>query len=337
MKVKTKTLTDIFSKLKVAVSSKDFIEQTKHITFDGDYAFTFNGNVWVLCSFPTDFECCVPAQEFMNIVSDIKDDDVELTLEENIFKVSAGGLTAGLNTLEGGGDEKFNIGKDPELKPLPKDFKEAISICAFSASQDVSSHLNGIYVHGQRVISSDDYRISVYHIDSKIEDSLLIPLSSVLLLKDFDIVEYGMDTENNNVYFKDSDGALFFSRLIDSKEYENPDKYFLFEGTRMKFPPDMEQLVGKASILAKGDFDIDKRISITMKDQKLTCHGHNDTGWIKTFVDIKGNKTADFAINPQFFLQILNESRFAIIGENRILFKTDKYEHLIALHGEDED
>jgi len=329
MKIKTKQLRDIFSKLKVGVSQKDIVEQATHITFDGEHAFTFNGNIYVFYPLPTDFKCCVPAKEFMKIVSEISQEEIEITFtEDGGLKLLGKGIKAKLKTIEM--DKEFTIDKSPKMSKLPVDFKEAISLCAFSASQDVSTHLNGIYVNHNEVYGSDDYRISLYSMQSELKHTFLLPLSSVLSLKDFDIVEYAI--EGSWIYFRDPDKSIFCSRLLDEKLYKDPSEFFEFEGVRVRFPSETKDLVSRASILAKGDFDIDKKISVTIQDGKLTCAGSNDLGDIETYVNIKSNKTIEFVINPQFFYQILEETSFGIVGEDRILFKTDNFKHLMSLH-----
>jgi len=172
-------------------------------------------------------------------------------------------------------------------------------------------------------------------VDSEIEKPFLLPLSSALSLKNFDMVKYNV-IDDNQVYFKDSEGSLFCSKLLDNSKYTNPSEFFEFEGQRIKFPPTTEDLVKKASILAKGDFDIDKRITIIIEDGQLICKGQNNMGSIEAHIKIKGNKTVQFSINPEFFSQILKETSFGIIGEDRILFKANNFKHLISLYEPEE-
>lgn len=328
MKIETKKLTNICNKLKVGIAQKDIVEQSKGITFDGDHIFTFDGNIYIFYPFETDFKCCIPADEFIKIISDIKSESLFMDLKDEKFSIKGKNIKALLNTIEINKENVIN--KTPDLNKLPSNFKEALITCSFSASPDVSSYLNGICIRGDKVWASDDYRISVFIMESEINFPQLLPLSSVISLKNFDIVKYGI--EDNKVYFQDKDKSLFCSRLLQEEEYEDPSDHFDFEGERIRFPLEIKELIKKSSILAEGDFDIDKKIVVKIEDGKLTCKGSNDMGWIEASIKIKSNKSIEFLINPQFFLQILDETKTSTVGEDRILFKTKYFKHLIALH-----
>lgn len=332
MKIETKKLTDICNKLKVGIAQKDIVEQSKGVTFDGEHIFTFDGNIYIFHPFETDFKCCVPADEFIKIISDIKSEKISIDLKEDKFSIIGPNIKALLNTIEINKENVIN--KTPNLRKLPSNFKEALITCSFSASPDVSSYLNGICIRDDKVWASDDYRISVFTMESEIDSPLLLPLSSVVSLKNFDIIKYGI--EDNKVYFQDTDKSLFCSRLLQEDDYKDPSDHFDFEGERIRFPLEIKELIKKSSILAEGDFDIDKKIVVKLEDGKLSCKGSNDRGWIKASINIKSNKSIEFLINPQFFLQILDETKTSTVGEDRILFKTKHFKHLIALHqGED--
>lgn len=331
MKIKTEELNKIFEKIKIGLAQKDIVEQAKNITFDGKYAFTYSGNIGVFFPFKTDFVCSVPAQEFMKIISDISDENIDIEFSENSLKLFGKNIKAELKVLTNIKDSTLVINQRIRFYKLSKDFLEGLEFCSFAVSKDVSSKFNGIYVTGNDIFGSDDLRISHFEMKSEIKTPFLLPLNSVLSLKGFELEKYGM--KDGWIYFKDSEEVLFCSRLLEL-DYDNPLEYFEFEGEKIIFPEDTKSLVEKASILAEGDFDIDKKVVLKIKDGKLVCKGENDIGWIKTSVKMESKKDMQFIINPIFFLQILDKTNSAKVGEDRILFETENFKHLVSLYVE---
>jgi len=332
MKIKTEELNKIFEKIKHGLAQKDIVEQSKTITFDKEFLFTYNGNVGVFSPFKTDFVCSVPAQEFMKIISDIEDEEIDIDFVGNVLKLSGKNIEAEFTVLSDDvKDSSFVINQDIRFYKLPEDFQQGIGLCSFAASKDVSSKFNGVYVNENNVFGSDDFRISYFEMKSEAKKSFLLPLNSVLILEKFVLKRYGL--RDGFIFFKDSDDVLFCSRLLELN-YSDPLPYFEFEGEKIIFPEDTKNLVEKASILAEGDFDIDKKIVVKIEDGKLVCKGENDIGWIKTFVKMNSKKNMQFTINPIFFLQVLAKTNSAKVGEDRIMFEATNFKHLVSLYVE---
>lgn len=329
MKIRTKELKQIFEKIKPGLAKKDIIEQAKNITFDGKFIFTYNENIGVFFPFETDFICSVPAQELMKIVSDISDEKIDIELSETVLRLTGKNVKAELNILSDINCSDVIVNQDIKFYSLPEDFQQGITLCSFAASKDINSKFNGIFITENNIFGSDDLRISHFEMKSKMKKPLLIPLSSVLALKEFELKKYGFD--DGLVYFKDSDDVLFCTRLL-MKDYSNLIFHFEFEGKEIIFPEEIKELVGKAEILSEGDFDIDLKILVKIKDGKLFCIGENEIGNISAYTEIEKDENLEFLINPIFFKGILSETNIAKIGNDRILFQTEKFKHLVSLY-----
>lgn len=324
-------MVSILDKLKVGLLQKGVVEQYKYIIFDGEYIKTFNGKICVFFPFKTDFICAVPSNELIRIIKGMHDEEISLEIINNQFIISSENVDSGLNTMKDVDD--CDMGPLPRLFRLPEDFKQALDLCSFCCSTDVTDPLNGVYVKGDNVYGSDDIRISHCKIGKELKFPFLIPLESVLSLKDFNIIKYGFN--EGWIFFKDLDGSFFCSRLIDQDYNEDPSEFFEFEGKEIIFPDGMKEMVEKVLVLVEGDSDIEKKINVVISEGKLTCKASNDKGWINTHVVVPIDKDITFSINPLFFIQILNKVEVAVIGEDRILFETEKFKHLIALHQEE--
>jgi len=334
LKIKTNKLLKILRLLRPGLAQKAIIEQTKHFIFTGTNIITYNDEVCISYPFESDFVYSVPADQFLKILSNIKDEEIDLAVKDESLnlktkKTKAKFTTEVDNQAAETADEITN--KKIRFRKLPEDFMEAIKLCVFSTSKDMSVdqiHLTGVYADGNNVVGSDDFRISHYEMKKELKDSFLIPATSVSSLVSFEIEKYGL--KDGWVYFKTKDGILFCSRLIDS-DYPDPLEFFDFKGMRVRLPEDLKEIVDNAAILAEGDFDVDKKINVRIEDGKIKCKGESDVGWIETNTKIKFKKSAEFTINPYFFSEVLNKTDTAVIGEDKILFQSDNFKHLIAL------
>ena len=78
-----------------------------------------------------------------------------------------------------------------------------------------------------------------------------------------------------------------------------------------------------------------KRVNIVIEKGKITCRGQSDVGWVEETdkIDYDGAKI-EFATDPTMLAQILDKTTMTIIGESRLLFVGDKFDHVIAVLGE---
>jgi len=337
MKVNKKELVKILSLLKPGLAQKGIIEQSQHFIFTGKDIITYNDQICISHPFETDFAFSVPAAEFLKVLSGISEEEITITTskekEKFIFIIKTKATSAGFTSKVD--DKALELAKEVIEKKirftkLPDQFKESVELCVFSASKDFTvPHLTGVYIDKENVFGSDDFRISHYLLNEEFKDSFIIPAESVLGMKDFEFVRYAI--KDGWSYFKTKDNILFCSRLIEGSYSDDPLEYFEFKGDRIKFPSDLKTIVENASVMAEGDFDTDKKVYIKIGDGRISCKGENDKGWVESFLDMKSRKEINFTINPIFLTQILHKTDFVLVGEDRILFKSDNFKHLVQL------
>lgn len=342
MKFKKEELLDILYTVKPALAKKAIIEQATHFIFTGYDICTFNDQISISCPLETDFKCSVLADKFYEVINKM-DSDV-ITIEQNDSELIIKGKKIKSGLAMSTEDEVIKIlddmdfPDDKDWKKLPADFNEGINICSFSISNDVSHpYLSCLLVNGENLISSDDSRISMYKMKNKIKDTFFIPGAAIKALIDFEIIEYHLG--ESWVYFATKDDVIFCSRIIQHDEGQkkmlDSKKYFDFESVEITLPNELTKSVETSEILAHGEFDIDKQIDIVIKDDTITCRGEKeDIGWIEVeekIKDFKADKEINMKINPIFLSQILSKSGAMKVGEDRALFTSDRFNHLISL------
>ena len=337
MLINREELLNNLTKLNVGLSSKAIVEQTTHYLFTKDFISTYSGENCVIVPFKTGLECTIQADEFYKLISKIKQDKINLKLNENKIQIKAKGVNSELvvstesdlyEIIENLQIEKYK----KKAKQIPEDFIEAINLCSFSASKDMTNMvLTCININKDYIVSSDDLRISRYKLKNKFEDNFLLPVKSAIELVKFNPVKYALS--ESWIYFFTEDDVVFCSRIV-SDEYPNVDEFFDFEGEKITFPENIVNSIDLASVMSEADFEIDKKIKIEIDGTTIKCKGEGDIGWVESVTESEMNLEAkiSFSINPIFFAKIANKSTKVKISKDKALFIMDNFEHLIALY-----
>lgn len=335
MKFQRKELVDILSAVRPALSKKDIVEQATHFIFTKDRLTTYNDYICISHPLKSGLECSVDADKLFRVLSNIQEGEVDLSYDGKQMLVKSGKVRSGLAALKEGEVNKYitDLGKDYEgkkWKSLPEDFSEGIFLCMFSAARDMSTGpLTGVHVEGESIFSSDDLRISNYKMSSKIDDELLIPVKSIIELVKFKINKYIVT--KSWVHFKTKDEVTFSSRILKDK-FPDATKFFETEGTAVRFPKEMQSVIKVVSVLAEGDIDIDRKIQVSVGNGVITCRGEREIGWIERDIETKyKGRAITFNINPLFLHQVLDKSAKMTVGENKALFETEKFRHVMVL------
>jgi len=333
MNIQKTNLLNILRAIKPGLSAKGLIEQSDCFAFTGDMVITYNDRITIGYPFETDFDGAVSANELYKILQEISEEDIDLSVsEKNELVIKSKSTKAKLNLFETKEEiiQTINTRID-KWENLPIDFIEGISLCLFSTSTDMTQgFLTCLNIIEDKIISSDNLRISQFIMSSEME-SFLLPASSAIELVKFDVNKYYLS--DSWAYFKSDSGAILCSRIM-SDEYPDVEGLLNLTGDRFKLPKDVQKAIKTASILAEGDFDIDKRIEITVSKDKIKCVGEREIGWVESEKDISFDGTIKFGIHPDFFYHVLNKATTAIYNEDKLLFKSGSFKHLVLLYKE---
>ncbi len=330
MKINRIELLEILKKIKPGLANKDIIEQTTHFIFTGKNILTYNDQISISHPFESELICSIPADEFYKILNEIDEEEIDLSLQENILHFQTKKINVELSiNLEI--DKALLIEADENWKRLPSNFLEGISFCLFSASKDMTHPvLTAIYINENKITSSDNYRISQYYTKGKIKDSFLFSASIIKELTKFPVVQYSIN--DSWIFFKTEDEIIFSCRQIEG-EFPDTSSIFEIKGEEIILPEETKKAIDVSSILAEGEFESDKKITVNIKNGKLTCSGQRDIGKINFTIkadSLKG-KEFTFGINPDFFKMILLKTNSVIIDENKLLFIAENFKHIISL------
>lgn len=323
--------------IKAGLSNKDIMQFGKSFIFSGTEVISFNDQISIGIEMKTDFTCMVPADELLKVIAKTKKDDIEITFNEGVLDIKSGKLSSQLKCSQENLAE-FLLQLRPESKMkwnvLPKDFFDAVLMTVFSASSDMTKpYLTCLNIKKDRIISSDNLRVSQFIFKEEMKHEFLLPaLAAKELVKFKDITQYHL--LDSWIYFKNDSGIIFCSRILDN-EFPDVSSFFEIAGHKFIFPDEASSAIGTASVFADGDFDFDKKIKVNITDKKMTCKGEQETGWISEEIDIDVEQNFSFIINPFFFAEVLKHTQRAKIIDNVILFYSKNFQHLIMLFSDE--
>lgn len=336
-----KELLSILNKLRPALSKESNGEFSSFV-FTGDYIVTNNDRISIFYPFKSKKKFLFPSNESISLLSKIDSEKISVSIQDQFIIISTTGTKSKLKYS--GGKEEFDFLKkvtsdmDSKFKKLPKDFLNGLRLSAYTVSKDISDlSVSNVFVSGDRLCSTDNFRIGRYTLSKKIKDSFFISFDSLRELVKFNIKEYLLS--DSRIFFKTEDGVIFSQALVDAERNEM-DQYFDFKGEEIEFSENMSEVVNRAAVLSESNDGMERFVNISVEDGKVLCKGENERGWVKSTSEIDFDGSIDFAINPDFLLEALEKTNKIKIGSDRALFEFDNFEYLTILHGvevEEED
>ena len=338
MKIKKVDLLQALNAVKPGLATKTVVQQMEHVLFTGQDLITYNEQTGVLYPFETEFEASVNYNDIYKIITKIKKDEIDLTVEGSELLITTKTTKAGLVTmttdeidesLNGLINQLPNEENDLEWQDLPSDFIDGALLCIPAASQDLSQGtLACLYVNGTNMICSDNRRTSWYELSEAVSTEFFIRAGTIRELARFDIKR--LCVSESWIHFSTNNNVVFSTRLIKGK----PLDYFLamfvgFKGTAVKLPEGLKALVDSAAVMAEDE--VMRDMQITLQEGEMLCATQNARGWVEEPIPIKFNKKTpiDFQVSAVFLQQILNLPLKMTVGKNKSLFESGAFKHIL--------
>lgn len=331
MKISANKLISVL-KLLSPGTGKTIQEETSHYTFFPGNVATFNDVICIVHPLEEANESfSVRSNEFYNVISKIPlDNPIEISLDGEKISIKSKGLKANLSVSKNGLIEKvvanFSFAK---WDKLPTDFVKGIELCKFSVSKDsTSGALFCLFVNKKNIVSSDNFRISKYSMDSSMP-SCLLPLGGIQYLKLYPVVEYC--PQDNWIHFKTEAGIVFSCRTLLGDFPGDVDQFLEPDGEEIILPKEFMDLIDGVLGMTPDVSELEKRITIIFDKEKVIVKAQKDIGWIERWVEYSSPKEMSFDINPIFLQQILEKDKKITVGDQRAWFISDSFKHVLLL------
>ncbi|MHA2023815.1 MAG: hypothetical protein ACTSWQ_09160 [Candidatus Thorarchaeota archaeon] len=291
----------------------------------------------------TGLDCVVPGPQFYDLLKKLKDNTVELKQEkESLVVKSKRGAVKGTFTLI----SKIELPSPPDCDVVAgESFNQlatGLNLCRYSVSKDETTGvLCGVHVRGNKIISTDRYRISMYQMDDlKFDTPFTIPLKFVnILVRCGTKVDSVGVSEDNQMIVMLEDGTLLYTGLLVG-EYKDLTGFFpddKKDHKTIRFPDKLEPVLERHITFLKDIEPTGKVTNVTLSAKKCRLNSSDmNLGELEEVLDLVDELEGEvaFPINPMHWRdvsKICSEFLYYPEAEDQmelILFRTDNLAYL---------
>ena len=334
MKINKTELQRALEIVKPGLANKEMIEHSTSFAFINGKVITYNDEISL--SHPVkglEIKGAVQATELYQLLSKLKKDEIEVTIEDNQILLKAGSRArAGLTLHQ---DIKLpleEIGDVGKWKPLPEDFARHVKFAAGSCSRDMSKPvLTCVHVSEDGMIEgSDGYRIARCELEKSMPvKTFLLPASSavdVVALKPTKIAE-----GTGWIHFQSEAGTVLSCRVFEDA-FPDITAFLEVEGVEITFPRTIVNTLELAAIFSKRDHFLDEHITVVLEDNRMKVKSKSLTGWFEEELNMKySDDSISFDITPYLLRGILGETLSCVICEDRLKFEGAGWQYVSIL------
>lgn len=237
------------------------------------------------------------------------------------------------------------VSKMELFKDLPKDFWEGLDWCKFSAGKDISVRsLTCVRLITNKVLSTDNYRVSRYVFDTELDLDVLIPKENVAsLLKFPGLTKYLLLSNSEGIpvwlcFLNPETNFICGTRLVLGAFPENIEDFFNKEGKTLTLPEELKDQVNRAGKFAEGIADEATSIKVKISNKEITTTAQKASGVLNQFSELEyeGEDIVFYAI-PALFEQILAKVKKITLCEGFLLFDVGKFSHALQTRTDSDD
>ena len=334
--MKRTELMDALDKLYPAVAGRPMVEEMGDFRIAGDTLTACDGATMVRTRMPetTGIDCRIPAEAFRKLISSMKTDEVELSLDGDSLVVNNKTIRGKykISTEAGLFDNlDFDV---PAWKPLSDEFLKGLRLCRFAVSKDTSRGvLCGIHVAGTDMITSDGFRIAKYECGSLSDEPITISVAVAAQIEKHKVTEYAV--KGDTIYFRCGDTIIAGKLIVGMYP---PAGKFLDEAKGLKsvveFPEGIRETLARHSD-QQGDMPItDKEVTVKFADKRLTVTSTDGVAYeLAEELGVEGDAELSFKIHPDNLADILGRTRQMNFDQTNkfVTFKDEKFVYLATI------
>lgn len=325
IRVNRQNLLQALESVAPGLASREVIQQSTCVVFHAGKVFTFNDEV--ACSRETplkDFEGAVKAKPLLDLLSKLKEDEIEIDSTPEEFLVRGKGKKAGIRK-----EAEILLPVDaveiPEVwKEMPTDFSEAVSIVSSCASSEESQFvLTCVHLTATHLEATDRYQIARYPIETGIESSMLVRAESIKKIIPLGMTEFS--ETSSWIHFRNPSGLTLSCRRY-LEEYPPLGKFLDVEGTDpVILPGGLAEVIAVAEIFS-AESATGNVIAVDLRNDRVVFEGEGASGWYKEMKKL--SYTGDpirFMIAPKLLLEITKKSNSCSVGPGRLCISAAKF------------
>ena len=329
MKINRQELLDQVVSVRPGLSQREVIEQSSCVVFQDQRIITFNDEVACSRKSILDIKAAVVAEPFIQLLSRLKEETIEVIIEGEELRIKAGKKKAGIRMESEILLPVESLEKPEKWNKLPKDFGDAVYLVSRCAGKKESEFvMTCVHLHPKWIEASDNYQAGRYNIQMGIDTSFLIRSESLGMVESLDMRKFSQT--KNWIHFKNSSGLILsFRKYLD--KYPEISKVMKKKGTPLTLPKGIKDSVENAQIFSDENAE-DKKIQIQLKGKILRLKADGASGWYEEPLKISyAGSELSFRIDPKLLISLTEKSSQSTVGTDRMIVQTGKFRYVTVL------
>jgi len=332
MKISREKLLDQLISVRPGLSQQEVIEQSSCIVFQDGKIITFNDEVACSRKSCLKIEGAVVATPFIDVLSKLKEDNIEVEVKGEGIVIKSGKKMAGIRMEVEILLPTDSLEKPKKWQKLPDDFGDAVHLVSRCTGDDASEFvMTCVHLHPKWMEGSDNYQAGRYKIAIGIEKSFLIRAKSISMVESLNMTKFSQT--KNWVHFKNPDGlTLSFRKYLD--KYPKMSRVVKITGESLTLPKGIRDSVELGQIFSADNTE-SKKIHLQLKGKILRLKAEGASGWYEEPLPIsyKGNKMSCW-IDPELLVSLAERSSKCIVDNHRMMAQTGKFKYITVLAAE---
>ena len=331
MVIKKEELIEALQTVKPGVSKNLLVEQMQCFIFDNGSVITYNDEISIIHPIDgLDFNGAVNATEFLNLISKIKSEELDITVVENELLIKAGKAKAGFVLQAEINLPLYQIKGDEEWQGLPDNFISLLEKVYPSCGSDMSKPaLMSVFINHTTMCASDSFKIIRGTFSTEFTSTFLLPQTAAKEVVSIQPTQYLID--DNWVLFKNENGTIIvcrisFERAPDFNRYFNQ----ITEGASdIRMPSSIDEIIEKAGVIVKSSDKINETIYVYLEKNKIKVRSQTITSWFEETARCNyDGENMEFGLAPVLFKDIFTETKVCKLKFPYLYFKNENWEYL---------
>lgn len=319
----------ILNLVEPGLSPRPFLEQSQCYILKSGFVSTFNDEICCRAKsgLPRDVTGAVQAKPLKDVLGNMSDDDVTITVRAKELHVAGHRKEAGIRLEREIVLPLDDVTMPESWQPLPADFAAAVAKVANAAGSNDEEFIT-ICVHiAPGYMEATDRRQGCrYDLTTGVDESFLVRAKSLIHLAGLDMLQVG--TTKEWVHFGNKTMGFACRRHI--VDYPDLATYFDFEGEPATLPrggPEAAKLAGTFCEGKEND-----KVTVSLTDGNMLVRGEGSFGWASAELKMEyAGPDVTFRLTPSMLAQLIKDNDKCELSGRKLKVTGEHWTYVSAL------
>jgi len=328
MKINREEMLKVLESITPGLATKEMFEQSSCFAFEDGKVITFNDELCCMRDSPLKINGAVKAAPLLNLMRKLNDEVVDVDVDKNQMKVSAGGRKVEF-AMEAEVMLPYSSVDTPEdwddVNPEFFDAVESVNLCA--GTDESEFELTCIHIHPDFVEACDRFRIERYELETGIDEETLVRSTTLKSIVGFGFTK--MSKTGSWLHFKNPAGLVVaVRRFLD--DYKNLDAFLQDSGSnQLSLPGNLSDAISNAEIFSS-EHSVNY-LTVQLKTNVMMITGKGPSGRYRERKKVVyEGPDEQFQIVPKMLLAISEKGNKCRIGNGKLFSEGEKSKHVVC-------